>query len=450
MTDTLPDPARLLDRLLDMCARAGADAADARLTRSTGVSVEVRGGALETTERAEDQGVALRCFFGHRQAHVAGSDLSDGALADLAERSVAMARAVPEDPYCGLATPGELADPDNGPALDLDGDPEIALDALEADAVAAEAAALAVDGVRQVASCGAGWTRTERWVAASNGFAAASAAAASSLGLAAVGERDGRMERDYESRTTRYRADRPQPEEIGRIAGERTVARLGSRRLGTRRSAVIYDRRVSSTLLGAFLAAISGPSVARGISFLKHRRGEQVFAPGVSIIDDPFRPRGLGSRLHDGEGRPVRETRLIDDGVLTDWLLNGHSARQLGLSPNGFASMGFGDPPGVTPSNLFMAPGTRSPSEMMHDLGEGLLITDMFGPSINPNTGDYSVGVSGFWFEGGEIAYPVSEVTVAGDLPGMFARLEPASDLEFRSTRDAPSLLIEDLSIAGN
>ena len=258
------------------------------------------------------------------------------------------------------------------------------------------------------------------------------------------------MERDYDSWSVRFTKDRPSAAEIGITAGERTVSRLGARKLKTQKAAVLYDRRVSSGLLGAFLSAISGPSVARGVSFLKDRMGEQVFADGIHIIDDPFRPMGMGSRSHDGEGLPVRETHLIEDGRLTSWLLNSSSARQLGLEPNGFSALGFGDPPGVTTSNLYLKAGAKTPAELVRDAGKGLLVTDMFGPSINPNTGDYSVGVSGFWFEDGEIAYPVSEVTIAGDLPSMFARLIPASDLEFRGTRDAPSILIEDMSLAGS
>mgnify|MGYP006277707383 CR=1 FL=1 len=446
-TDTFSPP-DLLDSLLDHCRKAGADAADARISVSEGVSVDVREGKLESVERAESQGVSLRCFFGRRQAHVSGSDLSAGALAGLAERCVAMARAVPEDPWCGLATPDELAREDRD--LDLEGDGEVAEETLEAEALAAEAAALAIDEVRMTSGCSAGWTRAERWLAASNGFAAHRRGSFSGLGLAVVAERDGRMERDYESRSVRYREDRPAPEEIGRIAGERAAARLGPRRISTQKAAVIYDRRVAPSLLGPLIGAISGPSVARGVSFLKDRLGEKVFADGVDIVDDPFRRRGLGSRLHDGEGRPVETVKLIEDGVLTRWLLNGSSARQLGLAPNGHAGLGFGDPPGVSTSNLYLAAGRDTPGALMKAAGRGLLVTDMFGPSINPNTGDYSVGVSGFWFEDGEIVHPVSEVTIAGDLPAMYARLVPASDLEFRGSNDAPSILIEDMSIAGD
>lgn len=415
---------------------------------SEGVSVSVRDGALENIEREEGRSVALRCLYGKRQAHVSGADLSADGLKALAERCVAMARAVPEDKYCGLPDTEALATGDLD--MDLTGEPEIPATTLEAEALTAEAAALGIEGIKTVAGCGASWNRSSRWVAASNGFAAFKTGTSTSLGLAAVAEQDGHMERDYDSWSVRFVKDRPSAAEIGITAGERTIARLGARKLSTQKAAVLYDRRVASGLLGAFLSAISGPSVARGVSFLKDRMGEQVFAKGIHIIDDPFRPMGMGSRSHDGEGLPVRETHLIDDGRLTTWLLNSSSARQLGMQPNGFSALGFGDPPGVTTSNLYLKAGEKTPAELIQATGKGLLVTDMFGPSINPNNGDYSVGVSGFWFEDGEIAYPVSEVTIAGDLPSMFARLIPASDLEFRGTRDAPSILIEDMSLAGS
>ncbi|MCI4644196.1 MAG: metallopeptidase TldD-related protein [Hyphomonadaceae bacterium] len=451
MTTDINDPADLLQTLLARCTSAGASDADARLSTSEGVSLDVREGKLEGIERAESQSLSLRCFFGQRMAHVSGSDLSPQGLSDMAERCVAMARAVPEDPYCGIAPAEDLVSAQHlSRDLDLDGVGEISDIALEEDAIAAEAAALAVPGVKQCSGCGNGWSRTQSWLAATNGFAAHRTASSLGLGLAAIAEKDGKMERDYESRSARYLEDRPSAEEIGRIAGERTVARLGARKIATQTGAVIYDRRLSSSLLSSLIGAISGPAIARGVSFLKDRLGEQVFAKGVSVLDDPFRLRGMSSRLHDGEGRPVAPRAIIEDGVLTEWLLNGPSARQLGLTSNGYASTAFGDPPGISTSNITLQPGKLSPAEMMKQAGKGLLVTDMFGPSINPNTGDYSVGVSGFWFEGGEIAHPVSEVTIAGDLPAMFARLIPASDLEIRGSRDAPSLLIEDMAIAGD
>ncbi|MEL6567186.1 MAG: metallopeptidase TldD-related protein [Pseudomonadota bacterium] len=448
MSDFQTDPADLLQTVLTACTQAGASDADVRLATSEGVSIAVHDSKLETIERAESQGLSLRCFFGQRMAHVSGSDLSPDGLKALTERCVAMARVAPEDPHCGLAPAEELEGAFR--ELDLDGDVDVDDAALEEAALEAEAAALSVDGVKQVASCGNGWSRTRRWLAATNGFASHKVSSSTGLGLAAVAEADGKMERDYESRSARYLEDMPSPEEIGRVAGERTVARLSPQKVATQKAAVIYDRRLSSSLLGTLIGAIAGPSIARGVSFLKDSLGEQVFAKGMNITDEPYRLRGMGSRTHDGEGRPVRERAIIEDGVLTEWLLNGPSARQLGLAPNGYASMGFGDPPGVTTSNLVLQPGEETPEALMRRIQKGLLVTDMFGPSINPNTGDYSVGVSGFWFEDGDIAYPVSEVTIADDLPSMFRRLVPASDLEIRGSRDAPSVLIEDMSIAGD
>jgi len=448
MTGFDVSPADLLTGLLDHCLKAGATAADARIGVADGVSVSVREGKLESIEREESASIALRCLFGKQQAHVSGADLSPAGLKALTERCVAMARAVPEDRYCGLPEPHELAA--GNVDMDLSGEPEISAETLEREALAAEAAALAVPGIKTVAGCGASWNRSARWVAATNGFSAYKTGTSTGLGLAAVAEKDGQMERDYDSWSVRFSKDRPLAEEIGRTAGERTIARLGARKIDTQKAAVIFDRRVSDSLIGAFLSAVSGPSVARGVSFLKDRMGDQVFARGVYLTDDPHRPLGMGSRAHDGEGLPVAETHLIEDGRLTRWLLNTATARQLGLAPNGFAGLGFGDPPGVSTSNVYLRPGTQSRGALAKSAGKGLLITDMFGPSINPNTGDYSVGVAGFWFEGGEIAYPVSELTVAGDLPSMFARLVPASDLELRSTRDAPSILIEDMNLAGS
>ncbi len=444
MTQTSED---IVLSLIEKARRAGADAADARLSESSGLSVEVRQGELESVEREESRGVALRALVGQRQAHVSGTDLSPAGLEGLAERVVAMARAAPEDKYCGIPGPDELAVSRINLELDCDDTPDAA--ELERRGREGEAAALAIPGVKQISHAGSGWSRSNSSVAASNGFLASRTSGMSSISVVAIAERDGAMERDYDSRSERRRARLPEASEIGRVAGERAAARLGARKIDSCTAAVIFDRRLSSRLLGAFIGAISGPAVARGVSFLKERMGQQVFAKGVNIVDDPLRIGGFGSRAFDGEGRPVKRTLLIDDGVLTQWLLNGPSSRQLGLMPNGFSSMGFGDPPGVSTSNTEIEAGSRTPAELMADAGSGLLVTDMFGPSLNPNTGDYSVGVSGFWFENGVVAYPVSEVTVAGDLPSMFARAIPGSDLEIRGSSNAPSLLIDGLALAG-
>ena len=437
----------LLHSLIESTLRAGADAADARVSDNASLSVEVRNGELESVEREESRGLSLRALVGRRQAHVSGTDLSPTALKAMSDRVVAMARLAPEDKWCGLPDASEITSA--RPDLQLESDDTPEAPELERRARDMEAAMLAVPGVKQSDHSGASWSTAKSWFAASNGFAASKSSGISSLGAVAISERDGAMERDYESRSERRRAKMPTPESIGKEAGERAVARLGPRKIDSQTAPVIFHRRLSNRLLGALIGAISGPAIARGTSFLKDRMGKPVFAPGVDIIDDPLRIGGFGSRAFDGEGRPVQSTALIKDGVLTQWLLNGPAARQLGLKPNGFSSMGFGDPPGVSPSNLDIQPGKRTLDELMADAGSGLLVTDMFGPSLNPNTGDYSVGVSGFWFENGQRAYPVSEVTVAGDLSSMFLRAIPGSDLEIRGSTNSPSLLIDGLALAG-
>lgn len=447
MDDTYNSIPDRLEQLISACMKEGATGADARIGVSEGVSVAVREGKLESVERDESTGIALRCFFGQRQASVSGSDLSAGNISALAERCVAMAKAAPEDPYCGLPAAADVLSGDRD--LDLRGDPEISPERLEADALEAEATALEIEHVKSIAGCGANWGQTRRWVAASNGFSSYKTGSSSSLGLAVIAENSDGMERDYESRTTRFLTDRPSAIEIGRTAAERAVARLSPTKVPSQTANVIFDRRVASSLLRPFVSAISGTSIARGTSFLKDRLGQQVFGADINIIDDPVRQMGMGSRKHDGEGRAVETTHLIENGVLKSWLLNGPSARQLGLTPNGFAGMGFGNPPGIATSNLYLQAGELSRDALMKQAGKGLLVSEMFGPSINPNTGDYSVGVSGYWFENGEIEKSVAEVTIAGDLPSMFARLIPANDLEFRGSTDAPSILIEDMSLAG-
>lgn len=444
---TQENKADILSSLIEATIKAGADAADASLATSESLSVEVRNGELEGVEREESGGVSLRALVGQRQAHVSGSDMSQAGLNAMVDRVVAMAKAAPEDKYCGITPAEEIAT--KYVDLKLEGDECPSADTLKERALEAEAAALGVEGVQQAGHAGATWSASTAYVAASNGFSSMKNGGSTSTAVMAIAEKDGAMERDYDSWAKRKYIEMPTPASIGLSAGERAVARLGAQKIKTQTAAVIYDNRVSSRLISSFISAISGPSVARGVSFLKDEMGNQVFADGVNIVDDPLEMSGWGSRWFDGEARPVSKKKLIDNGVLTQWLLSGPSAKQLGLKPNGMASSGFGDPPGVTTSNLNLMPGELDQAGLMKQAGSGLLVTDMFGPSINPNTGDYSVGVSGFWFENDEIVHPVSEVTIAGDLPSMFKRLIPGSDLENRSSTNAPSILIDGMSLAG-
>ena len=450
MTETLAAPVStdLLNDIVKAALKAGADAAEAVSADRRSLSVGVRNGKLEDVEREESRDLGLRVFVGQRQATVSASDLSPATQARLVERAVAMARLAPEDPHAGFAPEDRLA---RGPFIDLDlFDPsERSAQTLEQVSAEAEASALAVPGVARSEGGHAGWSSTRWRLVTSHGFDGAYEGSAFSLGVGVIAEKDGAMERGGESRSTRHLSDLPGADLIGRTAGERAVARVGPRKIASTTAPVIFDNRMAGQIVSPAIGAISGPSIARGTSFLKDRMGQRVFAEGVTLIDDPFRPRGMGSTPFDDEGAAVQKRALFDDGVLTTWLLNSASARQLGLETTGHASRGLAGPSGVSTHNLHMEPGERDLAGLMADAGTGLLVTSMFGPSLNGNTGDWSAGVSGFWFENGVIAYPVSEVTVAGKLTDLYLRIERGSDLEFRGGFNVPSLMFDAVAIAG-
>ena len=438
----------LLQEVVAKARAAGADAAEAVFAERQSLSVTVRLGALEEVEREESRDLGLRVFVGRRQASVSGSDVSADGRAKLIDRVVAMARLAPEDPYAGLAPEARLA---RGPLPDLDlydpsePDPEM----LEARALAAEDAARATPGVSTTDSCSASWSTGAWRLVTSTGFAGEYRASRFGVGALAIAGEGSAMERAGDGRQVRWLADLPAAESIGAEAGRRAVARLGPRKIASTTAPVIFENRLAASTLGPLIGAISGPAVARGVSFLKDKLGKPVFARDVTITDDPHRRRGLGSSPFDDEGVANRATSLIDAGVLTTWLLNVASARQLGLETTGHASRGLAGPAGVGTSNLTLQPGTLDQAALMREAGTGLLVTNLFGPSLNANNGDWSVGCAGFWFENGEIAYPVNEITVAGNLIDAYGRLVPGSDLEFRGSANAPSVLIDALAIAG-
>ena len=438
----------LLQDLVAAALRAGADAAEAVGAERQSLSIGVRLGELEEVEREEARDLGLRVFIGKQQATVSGSDVSAEARAKLVERAVAMARLAPEEKYAGLAPEDRLAK-GHLPDLDLIDPFEPSAEQLEAHARAAEDAARQIQGITNSEGGSAGWSSSSWRLVTSHGFSGAHGATGFSIGASVIAGDDEVMERGYDGRSTRWHTELPTSESIGQEAGRRAVARLGARKIESTTAPVIFENRLAASIISPVVGAVAGPSVARGVSFLKTKLGEPVFAKGVDIVDDPHRKRGLGSAPFDDEGVATREARLIDDGVLTTWLLNSASARQLGLETTGHASRGLAGPPGVSPANLTLLPGKRDLAGLMHDAGSGLLVTMMFGPSLNSNTGDWSIGVSGFWFEGGELAYPVTEITVAGNLIDIYARLVPGSDLEFRGATNAPSVLIPDLAIAG-
>jgi len=448
MSDNLES---LAQRLLDAARRAGAEAADTLVVDGTSIAIDVRGGGLEQAERAEGIEVGLRVLIGRRQACVSSSDTRDETLAAMADRAVAMAREAPEDPYIGLAAPDQLASEWDLAALDLDeGAEEPAAAALEDAALRAEAAARAVDGVRQIDSASAGYGRRRLHLAATNGFSGGYARTDHSVSCVAItGEGTG-MERDYCAEMRVHLADLPAPDEIGRIAGERAVARANPRRPKTGAYPVIFDERIAAGLIGHLVQAANGAAVARGASWLRDAVGEAVLPKGLSLIEDPHRPRIAGSRPFDAEGLPTRSRALVEDGVLTGWTLDLATARKLGLASTGNATRGTAGPPAPSVSNLTLTPGEVTKAALMAEIGTGLLVTSMIGASINPNTGDYSRGASGFWIEAGEIAYPVNEITLAGNLRDMLATIRPANDARPHLSRRVPSLLVQGLTLAGS
>jgi PmbA protein len=448
--DSLTDQSALTtlaERLVAAARQAGADAADAVATRSVSQSVEVRDGAVEESERSEGDDMGLRVLVGRRQAVVSTNDLNPDGIRTLAERAVAIAKAAPEDKFAGLADPALLAK--KFPDLDLlDRElPEVG--ALEVLARRAEQAGLAVKGVSKSGGASASAGIGGVVLVSSNGFSGSYIGSRHSLSMQAIAGEGTGMETDYDFSSTLHAADLDAPERIGRTAGERAVKRLNPRKVSTKKLPVVFDRRVSSSLVGHLASAINGASIARKSSFLKDKLGAQLFARGTSIIDDPLRKRGLRSRPFDAEGVAVRRMALVEDGALKTWLLDSATARELGLTTTGHAQRGASSTPSPGASNLHLEPGAQSPDELIKDIGEGFYLTDLIGMGVNGVTGDYSRGASGFWIENGERTYPVSEVTIAGHLLDIFRSLTPANDLEFRYGTNAPTVRIEGLTIGG-
>ncbi len=440
---------RLTHSLLDAARRAGAGAADAIAVQGRSQSIDIRAGRLEQAERAEGVEIGLRVLIGGRQACVSASDISDATIARLAERAVAMAREAPEDPHAGLAEPGQLAQGWDLAALQLaDTSPEPPAAALEADARAAEAAAMAVQGIVQV-EASAGYSFRSVHLAASNGFSGAYLRSSrSTSAVAFTGEGTG-MERDYAGEGRVFQADMPDAASIGALAAERTLARAGATRPRTGSYPALFDERIAASLIGHILGAVNGAAIARGASWLREALGQQVLPAGLSVIEDPLRPRISGSRPFDAEGLPTARRAIIDNGVLTGWTLDLGTARRLGMASTANAARGTSSPPAPSTSNIELTPGSATRADLIRDMGTGLLVTSLIGSTINPTTGDYSRGAAGFWVEGGEVKYPVNECTIAGNLRDMLLRIIPANDARAHLSTRVPSILIDGLTLAG-
>lgn len=448
MTDDVSND--LLERaqsLVSAARKAGADAADVLVVRSQSLGVSWRLGKLEDIERSENTDLGLRVMIGRRQANISSTDLSPARFAELAERAVAMARLAPEDPYCGLADAALLATAIAD--LDLDDHEPPSPDWLTALSAEAEAAALSVKGVTNSEGAGASWSHGAVALATSDGFAGSYGGSSYGIGCSVVAGAGTAMERDYEGSSARHKGDLDAAAAIGTKAATRAVRRLNPRKIKSVTVPVIYDPRVSNGLVGHFAGAINGSAIARGVSFLKDMMGEAIFGPSIRIVDDPLRKRGARSKPFDGEGVQTKAMAFIEGGVLQSWVLDSTAARQLGLKTTGHAARGTGGPPGPSTTNLYLEPGEKSPEALIGEIKAGLYITDLIGMGVNGVTGDYSRGAAGFWIKDGTLAYPVSEITVAGNLKDMFKALTPANDLVFRYGTNAPTLRIDSMTIAG-
>ncbi len=441
----------LTQRLLDEARAAGADASDAIAVDGTSVSIDVRGGALEHADRSEGIEVGLRVLIGNRQACVSSSDTKPDTLRTMAERAVAMAQIAPEDPYAGLAEAAQLAVDTATDRLELfDPTPEPEPADLQDDAARAEAAALANPGVSQVQQSSAGYSRRRIHLSATNGFDAGYTRTDRGISCLAITGTGTDMERDYDYDSRIFQADLRDAAEIGRTAAERAVARAGATRPKTGAYPVMFDERIASSLIGHLLQAVSGAAIARGSSWLRDALGEQVLPTGLSVIEDPHRARTSGSKLFDAEGLPTAQRAIVDNGVLMGWTLDLANGRKLGMPSTANAARGTSAPPSPSLTNVALTQGEKTRDALIADMGTGLLVTSMIGSTINPNTGDYSRGASGFWVQNGEITHPVNEITVAGNLRDMLMNITPANDARTHLSRVVPSLLVEGLTLAGD
>ena len=442
------DNQTFLAQLLDAAKSAGADGADVMLARGQSTDVTMRLGKVEASERSEEFDVGLRVFVGQRTASVSTSQLDTKTINELATRAVAMAKLAPVDPYVRLATAEEIAK--TIPDLDMF-DPAMpdAL-ALQDRAAAAEDAANNNKAIKTVDHASAGHGIVDVLIGTSAGFLAGYQRSSHGISAVVIAERDGHMERDYDYSAAVYGSDLESAETVGKNAARRAVERLGASKPQTGSFPVVYDRRVAASLVGTMAGAINGAAIARGTSFLKDSLGKKVTRANLNFIDDPLRPRGMGSRLFDAEGLAVSKRKMIDNGVLTGWLLDLASASKLGMTPTGNARRGVGSAPSPGTSNFFIENGTLSRDAMIADIEEGFLVTEMIGSTVDMITGDYSRGAGGFWISKGKISHPISEATIASNLKDMFMQITAADDIDLRDSTASPSLRIDQMMVAGS
>lgn len=440
----------LAQAMVEAARRAGAEQSDAVAVRGRAVSVDVRKGGLELAERAEATEIGLRVLIGGRQSCVSASDHAPATIAEMAERAVAMAREAPVDDHLGLADSDQLARQVDLVALEMaDPGDEPAPEALQEMALKAEAAAAEQAGITQVESAAASVSRRQMWLAASNGFSGGYERTGHAISTIAITGEGLGMERDYAGESRIWAADLPAPEQIGLLAAERTLARKGARKPPTGAFPILYDRRVASSLIAHLLAAVNGSAIARGASWLRDALDQPVLPDGLALTEDPLRPRYPSSRPFDAEGLPCRPRQIVADGRLTGWTLDLATGRKLGMPSTASATRGLTSAPSPGSANVILTPGEASFDDLLAGMGRGLVVTSMLGASINATTGDYSRGAAGFWVENGQIAYPVNECTIAGNLRDMLMTITPANDAEDWRVVQVPSLLVRGMTVAG-
>ena len=438
----------IIEKALSAAKQAGADGADVSFIKGGGLDVQVRLGKVESAERAEDYQMGMRVFVGQKSATISSGQLDDENITKLAERAVAMAKHAPEDPYARLATAEEQAK--SFPDIELFDDTSYSTEQLTEIALACEEAALSQAGISNSDGASASSGSSEVLIGTSTGFNASYKRSSFGFSAVVLAEKDGQMERDYDYSSAVFAEDLDKPEVVGRSAATRTLARLGGRKPQTGTFPVIYDKRVSRSLAGHVASAINGAAIARGTSFLKDKMGEQIPNASVRLLDNPLLPRGMGSRLFDGETLPVQKRYLVKDGCLQGWLLDLATAAQLGLSPTGNASRSLSGPPSPSVSNFIMEEGETTLDDMIADIDQGFYITELMGSSVSLTTGDYSRGASGFWIENGRITWPATEATIAGNLKDIFTDMMPADDLELTQSIAAPSVFVKQMMVAGS
>ena len=452
-TNTTSQSIEILQQLVTLATKQGASAADAVMTEGVILALSQRLGEREGLERSEGRDLGLRVLVGQQQAIVSTTDFSSKSLSELVTRAVDMARLAPRDENLripGLAEVHTDITASDIRRLDLVDPLEPSVEHLTSLAATVEAAARSVPQVTNSEGADASWSRTKGIIVSSSGFQGVHESTRHAIAVSVVAGSGTEMERDSDYSMSIYGRDLGDPVTVGKTAGARAVARLNPKTVPTMRAPVVFENLLANFLLRSFIGAISGGSISRGTSFLKDQLGEMVFSPKVSIIDDPSRIRGFRSRLFDGEGLRTQPRSFIENGVLTSWMMDLRSSKQLGFSSTAHASRTTASPPSPSPSNLYFAPGAQSRSELIADIKQGLFVTDLMGFGVNGITGDYSQGAAGFWIEKGEITYPVSGVTIAGNLKEIFRDLVLANDLEFRTGIDSPTVRTDCLTLAGN